>query len=227
KAKAEAEAKSKSNSISSKSEDEDDFLNDIFAKSDILNTSTIKGIVQKNGTTETLNGVQLIIKSDGKEIAKTSSILGGAFSFNKLEPNKDYEIYASKPGYYEQKIFVQSSVLKPGQVGNIKIYLDVDPNQKDVVDQSNVVILLEGKVIDEVTKQIVSGAKVTLVNNIDKSTQETTTDEKGNYKFNLKKQAHYTLKASKGTCVSGPNNKSTIGIQTSQTLEQNIFIKCP
>ena len=190
------------------------------------NTCTIKGSVFKKGTTEGINTTKLILKSDGKEIATTNSVLTGTFSFTKLEAGKDYEIFAERKGYLPQKISVSSSSLQPGQTGNVKVYLDLDPNQKDLANEPDVLITLKGKVTDSKTNAPAAGATIVITDNIDKTSREIKTDFTGGYSIVLRKQAHFTIKASKGTCVSDPVNKSTIGINASQTMDGNLVMKC-
>ncbi len=209
-----------------KEESSDDPFADILTRTEDKSLCAIKGVVLKNGSPEILNGVKLTIRTkDGKQIGTTTSVLNGTFTFTKLASLTDYEIIAEKQGYFMQKINVNSAVLQPGQTGNIKIQLDADANA--VASSNEVLIVLKGKVLDSKTKGTLSQATIKITNNIDKTSQEIKTDANGEYSVNLKKQAHYTIKASHSGCASESINKSTIGVQTSQTMELDVTVVCP
>ena len=206
--------------------EEDDPFGGILHKTETTTTSTsaIKGTVLKSGTTENLNGAKLILKANGKKVDSITTVVSGGFMFTKLSSGTNYEVYVSRRGYFDQKVTVNSSVLQPGQTGTVKVSLVVDPSQKEVAEPE-MVFVLKGKVVNA-AKVAQPGVTITLTNNIDKTTSEVKADQKGEYSFSLRKQCHYTIKAVRGTCASLPFNKSTIGAQSSQTLEQELVIKC-
>ncbi|HVD97930.1 MAG TPA: carboxypeptidase-like regulatory domain-containing protein, partial [Cytophagaceae bacterium] len=204
-------------------EEEDPFAS-VFESDDKAALSAIKGNVMKKSNSENLNGAKLILKANGRKIDSITTVVNGGFMFSKLKPGTNYELYVSRKGYFDQKVTVNSSVLQPGQTGTVKVQLDADPNFKDT-GESGLVFVLKGKVTND-SNNPQAGITVTLTNNIDKTSVEVKADQKGEYSFNLKKQCHYTVKAERGSCKSLPINKSTIGLQASQTFEQNLVIKC-
>jgi hypothetical protein len=205
---------------------EDDPFGDVFTKTEPTATSAIKGTVIKSGTTESLNGTKLVLKANGKRVDSITTVVSGGFMFTKLAPGVNYEVYVSRKGYFDQKVTVNSSVLQPGQTGNIKVNLVLDPNQKDTPTESELVFVLKGKVVSD-AGVAQPGAMVSITNNIDKTTIELKTNQQGEYTYNLRKQCHYTVKAYRGTtCKSDPFNKSTIGVQQSQTYDLELVIRC-
>ncbi len=227
KAKADADAKAKVDATAKAKNEtptEEDPFAEVFTKKETTATSAIKGTVLKGGTAENLNGAKLILKSNGKKIDSTTTVVGGGFMFTKLPASTNYEVYVSRKGYFDQKISVNSSALMPGQTGTIKVNLVLDPNQKDVAEPE-MVFLLKGKVVNE-TNVAQSGVTVSLTNNMDKTTTEVKANQQGEYSFPLRKQCHYTVKATRANCKSLPFNKSTIGLQSSQTFELELVIRC-
>jgi outer membrane protein OmpA-like peptidoglycan-associated protein len=204
--------------------EESDPFNDVFGSTEKAATSAIKGTVLKSGTSETLNGTKIILKSNGRKIDSITTVVNGGFMFSKLPPGANYEVYVSRKGYYDQKVTINSSGLQPGQTGTVKVALVNDPNQKDELEPS-MVFMLKGKVVNE-AKAPQAGVTVFLTNNIDKTTSEVKANQQGEYSFTLRRQCHYTVKATRGNCNSPALNKSTIGLQSSQTFDVELIIKC-
>ena len=206
-------------------EDEDPFA-EVFNASDKSAVSAIKGNVLKKTNSENLNGAKLILKANGKKIDSITTVVNGGFMFTKLTPGTNYELYVSRKGYYDQKVAINSSVLQPGQTGTMKVILEPDPNQKEVLDANGeMVFVLKGKVVNE-SNAPQAGVTVILTNNIDKTSIEAKANQQGEYTFSLRKQCHYTVKAERGNCKSQPFNKSTIGAQESKSFDQDLVIKC-
>jgi len=164
------------------------------------------------------------LKSNGNVIDNLTTSVNGGFMFSKLPTGTNYEVYATRKGYFDQKININSSGLLPGQIGKVKINLVRDPAQDDKIE-SDVQFTLKGKIINK-AKVIQSGAVITLTNNIDKTSTEIKANQQGEYTFELRKQCHYTIKAVKGNCKSAPINKSTIGLTTSDTFIIDITLIC-
>ncbi len=133
-------------------------------------------------------------------------------------------MYVYKKGYKPLLIEVPDSLLDRHQITVVKIQLE--PDGSNYQDES-IVIVLKGKVINASTGMPIPGASVALQNNVDKTSQQLNCDASGNYYIELKKYAHYTVSASKGTCASEKINKSTLSIKQSIAMDLDLKINCP
>lgn len=103
-----------------------------------------------------------------------------------------------------------------GGVGSDDIY---------AVDRNMVLAFkLEGRVYDKKSNQPISGAIVTLAK-VNGSVLKVETDENGGYKFNLSKNSEYNVSAEKTAYRSDVENLATIGLITSQVLQQNLYLE--
>ncbi|WP_316803144.1 OmpA family protein [Pedobacter nototheniae] len=83
---------------------------------------------------------------------------------------------------------------------------------------------LEGRVYDKKTNQPINGAIVTLAK-VNGGELKVETDENGAYQFNLAKDAEYNVSAEKTAYRSDIENLATIGLTSSQILQQNLYLE--
>lgn len=92
------------------------------------------------------------------------------------------------------------------------------------VDQKSLLAFkLEGKVFDKNTNQSISGALVTL-SKANGNTLKVETDRNGGFKFNLSKESEYSLVGEKTNYQSDIKNPSTLGLNNSEVLVQNLYL---
>ncbi|MBC6112144.1 OmpA family protein [Pedobacter fastidiosus] len=92
------------------------------------------------------------------------------------------------------------------------------------VDQKSLLAFkLEGKVFDKNTNQPISGALVTL-SKANGNTLKVETDRNGGFKFNLSKESEYSLVGEKTNYQSDIKNPSTLGLNNSEVLVQNLYL---
>jgi outer membrane protein OmpA-like peptidoglycan-associated protein len=199
----------------------------VFTAIDKTATSVIKGTVVKEGSSETLNGAKLILRANGQKVDSMITMINGGFTFAKLAPNTDYDVYISRKGYHEQQVKVSAASVAPGKTGTIRISLSPDGAYKEEAStDQELKFVLKGKVYTETGALALPGTTVLLTNNMDKTSTELIINAQGEYQTELKKQSHYTVKAIRGNCQSTPVNKSTIGLQNAETFELDLRVEC-
>jgi len=86
------------------------------------------------------------------------------------------------------------------------------------------VFALQGKVLNKETNQPINAAVVQLTK-VNGTTVNTTSDEAGNFKFNLAEQSAYNLSAEKtGYIKTTGSTASTVGLTQSTVLTRNLFL---
>jgi hypothetical protein len=208
-----------SNPVASSSRDH---VGDMFNKSYL---SLIKGVVYKKGTNEVLNNTKIILETEESKVDSSITFIGGTYTLHVKDKEVKHKMYVSRKGYKPLLIDIPDTLLDKHQVSIIKIQLELDGSGEH--KETEVVILLKGKVVDAATGQPVLGATIFVKNNIDKTSRQITCDAYGKYSLPLKKYSHYTLTATKGACTSEKLNKSTIEIKESTTIEGDLKINCP
>jgi outer membrane protein OmpA-like peptidoglycan-associated protein/Tol biopolymer transport system component len=173
----------------------------------------LNGLVydEKTGDPLEMANVKVIDLGTQKEVKITDD--KGKFNLC-LSEEHEYEFIANKDGYLENKVRL-STVNFTGDQAEVKI-----PLGKEAIFD------LKGKVYNESTKLPMAGIKVTLLNLCDNKTQETITGEDGKYSFKLQAECKYKVTAVKENCASNTQEKSTIGLKTSQTLYLDFGMLC-
>ncbi|MGM9479437.1 OmpA family protein [Pedobacter sp. GSP4] len=105
---------------------------------------------------------------------------------------------------------------RDGGVGSDDIY---------TIDQKMILAFkLEGRVFDRGSNQPIAGALVTLTK-VNGGILKTETDDNGDYKFNLAKEAEYNVSAEKTGYRSDVEKLTTIGLIASGKLTQNLYLE--
>jgi hypothetical protein len=186
----------------------------------------IKGVVYKKGSQEILNNTKIVLHTPSEKVDSSITVVNGTYTLHVQETGAAHRIHVRKNGYKEQFIEIPDSIIKENETQQIKIYLEEDKTKIYHEEEEDVVVFLKGKVSDGVSGKPLSGAVITLKNNIDNDSKIVTCDSNGNYLIEVKKYSHYTLQATYGTCTSEFINRSTIGIKQSQELATDLVIKC-
>ncbi len=173
----------------------------------------LNGLVydEKTGDPIDMASVKVIDLGTQKEVKTTDA--NGKFNLC-LSAEHDYEFIAMKDGYIENKARL-STVGFTGDQMEVKI-----PLGKEAVFD------LKGKVYNESTKLPMAGVKVRLLNLCDNKTTEIITGEDGKYSFKLQAECKYKVTAEKEGCGANTQEKSTIGLKTSQTLYLDFGMLC-
>ena len=95
-----------------------------------------------------------------------------------------------------------------------------------VIQTGKLLIQLKGKTYYEMSKKEAKGITILLTNNTDRSYNELTSDLEGNYLFELKPMASYTITASKEGCATYIKDISTEGIISSTAIIEDISFLC-
>jgi predicted nucleic acid-binding Zn-ribbon protein len=196
---------------------------------DVLNqsySSVVKGIVYKKGTSEILNNTKIVLHSELGKVDSSVTFIEGSYTLRVQDPSSKHRIVVSRKGYKPQVIELPDSLLqaKDPNANILKIQLEQDGSGNE--KEEEVTIVLKGKVVNSATGATVSGATITITNNMDKSVRTISVGADGKYSIQLKKYSHYSISAEKSGCTAVTKNQSTISIRESVVLEEDLMIYC-
>jgi len=173
----------------------------------------LNGVVYDIKTNEPidLSTVKIIDLGTQKEVKTTDK--EGKFGLC-LSTEHDYEFIANKDGYLENKVRFSTVNFKEDQVS-----LRIPLSKEALFD-------LKGKVYNESTKLPMAGVKVKLLNLCDNKVEEIITTADGKYSFKLQPECKYKVTAEKEGCGANSQERSTVGLKTTQTLYLDFGMLC-
>jgi outer membrane protein OmpA-like peptidoglycan-associated protein/tetratricopeptide (TPR) repeat protein len=173
----------------------------------------LTGIVYDVKTNKPIEGATVKITDNGQTKDDKTTDADGKFSIC-VAADHEYSFTGSK-GDYQPNTQTLSTKGITADKAEVKIPLGKDLNFE-----------LKGKVYSEATKEPLAGVRVKALNTCTNKYEETTTDNDGKYSFKLQPDCKYILTAIKPNCAENTQEKSTVGLKTSQTLYLDFGMYC-
>ena len=163
---------------------------------------------------EPIEGAEVRLMENGVLMQKRLSNANGGFTF-PISPGKEYVVIAGKEGFEDGQQPVSTIGMTSTQV---EVRVPICPTS----DDSEVMCILKGTVIDNNTKKPVPNATVSLVNVDTNEETKTITDENGNYEIELSPEANFVVHATKSTYFTESKTVSTVGRDCANELTRHL-----
>ncbi len=137
----------------------------------------------------------------------------GMFSYDALEPDKEYKLIVSKPTFVEQEIMISTKNVKAGDTINAVIYLD-----------KVLLYTLEGTFTDKNFADANNYEPVILVNKTKGDTLKQIVDKNGRFGFQLEEESDYFIYGTHSSDKSNIESFTTKGLRQSTVIKAFLYL---